>query len=811
MGTFLTGYSSGKTIEDGGSPVVPNTTISCGVGGDERGEAVNGNVPQPEPVKPVESTVVDLGLSVKWAAGNVGATSPEDYGLYFAWGETTGFTAEQVKKGVRKFDEDSYKASAISDDLTLEQDAAHTYMGGKWRMPTYDECQELIDNCSVVWTENYNGTGVAGRLFTSRVNGNSVFFPAAGGCYDSFVSNVGSNGHFWSASWRSPYLAWLFDSGGQCVYSSDRYCGRSVRGVLPPPPAESTPVDLGLPSGLKWAAGNVGAKKTKDYGLYFAWGETTGYTDEQVILRVRKFDKVSYKTSSISSNLTPAQDAAHVNLGGNWRMPTKAEFQELIDNCDVTWVSNYMGNNVSGRLFTSKINGNSVFFPAAGFCKDSSVKDFGSFGGYWSASWSWYSYSGAWDLEFTSWIQGLGTGDGESGLQVRGVLPPPAEREPVDMGLPSGTLWAAGNVGATSPEQAGLYFAWGETVGFTAADVTAGERAFDSGSYTASAISDDLTLEQDAAHVNLSGNWRMPTADYYQELIDNCIYSFHSNYRGTGVTCAVFKSMVNGNELVIPCTGYYNGKNKLSSYDAYCWSSSWSSSSKAKTGAGSYAFTATFTSNRYYGMNVRAIVPGARTPGSGSGTGTEKSYKYIDLGLPSGTLWATCNVGATSPEDYGLYFAWGETTGYSAEQVPGVRGFTQDEYNAGPADSISANLTLEQDAAHIHMGGKWRMPTYYECQELIDNCDVTWLSSYMGKGVAGKLYTSRVNGNSVFLPAAGYCSYSSVSTVGSFGNYWSASWSSSSRAWDLDFNSGYQNVNNYLSRYYGYSVRGVCE
>ena len=234
MGTILTGCSSDETIEGGESPVVPNAAISYGVGGDEQGEAVNGNVPQPEPVKPVESTPVDLGLSVKWAAGNVGATSPEDYGLYFAWGETTGFTAEQVEKGVRKFDQDSYKASAISDNLTLEQDAAHVNLGGNWRMPTYDECQELIDNCSVVWTDNYNGTGVTGRVFTSKVNGNSVFFPAAGGCGNNFsVSNVGSGGNYWSASWSSPYFVSLlnFDSGSQGLSSRDRCYGCSVRGV----------------------------------------------------------------------------------------------------------------------------------------------------------------------------------------------------------------------------------------------------------------------------------------------------------------------------------------------------------------------------------------------------------------------------------------------------------------------------------------------------------------------------------------------------------------------------------------------------
>lgn len=384
--------------------------------------------------------------------------------------------------------------------------------------------------------------------------------------------------------------------------------------------------------------------------------------------------------------------------------------------------------------------------------------------------------------------------------------PTPAERAPVDMGLPSGTLWAAGNIGAELPWETGKYFAWGETVGYTAADVAARVRMFDSGSYTASAISTDLTLEQDAARANLGGNWQMPTADYYQELIDNCTYSFQSNYGGSGVTCAVFKSMINGNELVIPCTGYYNGRNKSSSGYAYCWSNSWSSSSSAKRGYGSNTFNATSTSKRYYGMNVRAIIPGARA--LGSGTGTENSYKYVDLGLPSGLKWATCNIGATSPEQAGLYFAWGETTGYTADQVKnGERAFNDKSYKA---KDISTNLTLEQDAAHVNLGGNWRMPTKDEFRELIENCDASWISSYMGKGVAGKLFTSKVNGNSVFFPAAGRYYNSSVGSVGSNGVYWSASWDSSSDAWGLGFYSGNQSVG-YDYRYYGQSVRGVCE
>ena len=178
---------------------------------------------------------VDLGLpsGLLWATCNVGATSPEQTGLWFAWGETVGYTAEQVTSGVRKFDKISYNAKEIKSNLAPEQDAARANLGGNWRIPTKDEFQELIDNCDVMWTADYNGTGVAGRVFTSKVNGNSVFFPAAGYYNGSSVYSVGSYGFYLSASWYSSSGAWelAFDSGGQYLYGCGRCCGQSVRGV----------------------------------------------------------------------------------------------------------------------------------------------------------------------------------------------------------------------------------------------------------------------------------------------------------------------------------------------------------------------------------------------------------------------------------------------------------------------------------------------------------------------------------------------------------------------------------------------------
>ena len=192
-------------------------------------------------------------------------------------------------------------------------------------------------------------------------------------------------------------------------------------------------------------------------------------------------------------------------------------------------------------------------------------------------------------------------------------------------------------------------------------------------------------------------------------------------------------------------------------------------------------------------------------------TNTHNGHKFVDLGMPSGTLWATCNVGATSPEQAGLYFAFGETTGFAAEQVEnGERVFNEDSYNIGPAASISTDLTLEQDAARANLGGNWRMPTDDDCQELLDNCNVVWTADYGGTGVAGKVFTSKTNGNSVFFPAVGLCRDSSVRSVGSIGFYWSASWYFSFGAWYLLFYYGYQYLN-IGSRFEGCSVRGVCK
>ena len=201
-------------------------------------------------------------------------------------------------------------------------------------------------------------------------------------------------------------------------------------------------------------------------------------------------------------------------------------------------------------------------------------------------------------------------------------------------------------------------------------------------------------------------------------------------------------------------------------------------------------------------------------------------HAYVDLGLPSGTKWATMNVGATKPEEYGLYFAWGERQGYAADQVgsgEGKKAFKWSDYKWSDNGSSSVMtkynatdgktvLDLEDDAAAANWGGKWKMPTEAQWRELFNtaNCTNTWVSNYNGSGINGRLFTSVSNGNTLFLPAAGFCSGGSVISVGSDGNVWASSLNSSyvSSAWGITFRSNGGGVFN-DGRYYGFSVRGV--
>ena len=411
---------------------------------------------------------VDLGLpsGLKWATCNVGATKPEEYGNYYAWGETGS------KSTLTKYNTSSSKGTVANKTvLELAADAAHVNWGGKWRMPTDAECQELIENCKWTWTDDYNGTGVKGRIVTSKTNGNHIFLPAAGYRNDGDLNGAGSHGHYWSSSRSTDYpkSAWYmyFYSGFVGRYYYDHYVGRSVRPVLSDQAKEEQLrqeqlaqaqreaeekarqaeqerkaaeakkqngthagheyVDLGL--SVKWATCNVGATKPEAYGNYYAWGETISKSTYNWSTykwcngsksTLTKYNTDSdYGTVDNKTVLELADDAARANWGGQWRMPTDAEWTELRRKCTWTWTTR---NGVKGYTVKSRINGNSIFLPAAGCRSVADLYYVGSNGGYWSSSLNTDYPLNAWNVGFFSGNVGRSYFNRCCGRSVRPVL-----------------------------------------------------------------------------------------------------------------------------------------------------------------------------------------------------------------------------------------------------------------------------------------------------------------------------------------------------------------------------------------------------
>ena len=413
---------------------------------------------------------VDLGLpsGLKWAAHNVGATKPEEYGGYYAWGET---------EEKENYDWITYKWCNGNDNsfvkycnnrdlgtvdkktvLDFDDDVAHVKWGSSWRMPTETEQDELRNNCIWTWTTQ---KGVNGYKITGS-NGNSIFLPAAGTAFtNTYFDRVGSIGSYWSSSlntynrsgtlisFSSSGYNWsfslrcngrsvrpVFDSSiselsqGVAIYKKDgtmvKYAYEEIDSIVtynygeepgspstpdtPVTPPSTSPyeaVDLGL--SVKWATCNVGATSPEEYGGYYAWGETEekdNYDWSTYKWCNGSYDTMTkyctdsyYGTVDNKTVLDPEDDVAHVKWGGSWRMPTRAEQDELRNNCTWTWTTQ---NGVKGYKVTSKTNGNSIFLPAAGYRSSADLYNSGSYGNYLSSSLNEGDSYGAYDLYFYS-------------------------------------------------------------------------------------------------------------------------------------------------------------------------------------------------------------------------------------------------------------------------------------------------------------------------------------------------------------------------------------------------------------------------
>ena len=216
--------------------------------------------------------------------------------------------------------------------------------------------------------------------------------------------------------------------------------------------------------------------------------------------------------------------------------------------------------------------------------------------------------------------------------------------------------------------------------------------------------------------------------------------------------------------------------------------------------------------------DVEETPPATVTPPDGNATENKDTHEYVDLGLPSGTLWATCNVGASKPEEYGDYFAWGEiapnsyysfgTYKYSLRNYQSMTKYCTNS-NYGIVDNKS-ELEPSDDAATANWGGHWQMPSLEQCKEIFNGIYTTSTSTTLN-GIKGVKLISKKNGNSIFLPAAGYRADTSLHDAGSRGYFWSRSLSpdSNNEACYIIPQKGYADALQGGPRSHGQSVRPV--
>ena len=364
----------------------------------------------------IDNVETDVNWVQLWEGGpmfadhNIGAASETDYGGYYCWGGTYRNGSDFAWDGT---------CNNGSEVLSGNDDTATALWGADWRMPTKEELDALLTNCTCTWTDDYNGvkgllcTGKEGTAYAS----NSVFFPAAGVCYEfnpnGYIMSQGEIGNYRSSTPANNYAYLLnFDSSNKIVKGDDYNCSRtsgfSVRAVYAPKPAPVTGTAKAMidnvetdvnwvqlwEGGPKFADRNIGATSETDYGVWYAWG------GKLVNKETVSNDDTNW-TNDGSGNLSGNDDTATALWGADWRMPTKEEFGMLIDPtiCTMVWydgdTKKYKDTTVAGCLITGKGNYSSsgIFLPATGYCSKGNEHLQGDCGDYWSSTPRFYNYA----------------------------------------------------------------------------------------------------------------------------------------------------------------------------------------------------------------------------------------------------------------------------------------------------------------------------------------------------------------------------------------------------------------------------------
>ena len=441
-------------------------------------------------------------------------------------------------------------------------------------------------------------------------------------------------------------------------------------------------VDLGLPSGLKWANINVGSQTPMDDGDPYSWGE----------VQTKSSFNNNVDNRSLGTDIGgTTNDAAQVNWKGPWRMPSKADVEELLANC--TWQSVTLYGK-SGHLLTSKINGKTIFIPFTGYW----------FNGHnhYDYNWRYLLWTSTWSHDNRAWyFDNYPQGDPRPKMEHEDVHGYGFFVRPV--ALVNDTLDDKSMIQMTTDS---VEWEVGETTA-TLHGYLLGLRYNSKATESGFAYATTPNVTDQTIGVN------------YLKTNEGELYNVAS-----GHFTATMPDIVDG-------TIYY--------YRAYVK-----------------------VDGKYYFANER-----------------EFGRRIVDLGLTSGTLWSNINLGASSIDDSGDYYAWGETTTKSSFDKPSI-------YTSLDGDISGSNY----DAAHVHWGGIWRMPTQNDIEELITKCSWTEITKY-GQPMYKVVGPS---GDSIFIAKRGSMSGSNIANDGTRASIWSS---------NLNTSEGTANENAYGTNFYG--------
>lgn len=540
------------------------------------------------------------------------------------------------------------------------------------------------------------------------------------------------------------------DSKG--VFSSDKpqSVKRSIFGVLKNIDSkvsewertESDAVDLGLPSGLKWASWNVGASAPEDYGDYFAWGETEpkenydwstykwcNGTDNSF---TKYCTHSSYGTVDHKTVLDLSDDAAHTALGKDWRMPTDAEWTELCENCAWKWIAQ---NGVNGWLVTSNTNSNSIFLPAAGRRLGTNLGYVGTYGRYWSSSLNPEKPSQSKRVSFKSDEVKRNNYDRTNGQSVRPVYDDRIHPESVTLNKAELSLYVGHTEQLTAtilPENA-----TDKTVKWSS-DKAEVASVDENGNVTAIATGATV-IRINTTDGNLSAACEVVVIDNTIETISGT-GSQKYNYLGSENTYSV---LLKGTATVED--GYDLDKYFYYSADYMTLEALRMSGTKVSATASGQMFQVNVdklkeNTTYYFVACVDLKIKGnvkKQLFGEVKTVTTPEYYlpPYVDFNLPSGVKWGTMNIGATNPTKLGTGYEWGHS-GYH----------DQSDYQTGDI------LPLDEDVAHKKLGGYWRTPTREEWVELFHNCSCSY--SMYHEGGTGLVVSK--GGAKIFIPLQDY-------------------------------------------------------